>query len=122
MVVGFKTFLHTPVTDQLFVDFLEHNSTTKDIRYPQVMIADMGVWGPRGNRVHAALNFTLTLDEEIDHNLSWLRTTFPNTMIVFLMKQKYYESGIEPWVNPKMEEVVRNDGKAVLLRKNELIM
>lgn len=119
VAIGFKTFLHTPVADDLFVDWLERNKT--GLRHPKVIITDVGVWGPRGERVFESLNYTLTLDEEIDHNLQWLRKAFPDTVVIFIMEHQYYDVGVEPWVNPKMEEFVKKDPKAVLLRKNDIM-
>jgi len=117
VAIGFKTFLHTPIADESFVDWLAMQA----LRYPQVIVTDVGVWGPRGKKVTAELNYTITLNEEIDYNLNWLRTTFPTSAIIFIVEHQFYDIGIEPSVNPRLLEFVKKDKRSVLVRK-DLIM
>ena len=117
VAIGFKTFLHTPMADQLFVDWL----TNHTLRYPNVLVTDVGVWGPRGQKMAGALNYSLTLEQEIDHNINWLRTTFPTTALIFIVEHQFYDVGIETLVNPRLIDFVKTDHRSVVLRK-DLVM
>jgi len=91
VALGFKTFLHTPDADELFVQYLEQQSSK--LRHPSVLVVAIGIWGTRGNRF--SLNFTrtqtaLTATQEADYYLNWLETTFPHSKIVYV-----YESGVD---------------------------
>jgi hypothetical protein len=81
---GFKSYLHSPDADALFVDFLYQ----RGLRHPTVLLVDMGIWGPRHQHVSATSNTTNTpmahYTEEMDYYLTWLRTTFPNSHIVYV--------------------------------------
>ena len=85
IAIGFKTFIHTPEADDIFVTWLQQQQDVVHVRHPKVLIADVGVWGPRGTKMSTTLNYTLSLQEEIDEYLTWLRMTFPTTHIVFIV-------------------------------------
>ena len=117
VAIGFKTFLHTPMADQLFVDWL----TNRTLRYPNIIVTDVGVWGPRGKKMAGTLNYSLTLEQEIDYNINWLRTNFPTTTLIFIVEHQFYDVGIEPIVNPRLIDFVKSDHRSVVVRK-DLVM
>lgn len=117
VAIGFKTFLHTPIADELFLEWLANNT----LMYPQVIVTDVGVWGPRGTKMAGALNYTLTVEEEIDFNLKWLRASFPTAVIIFIAEHQFYDVGIEPLVNPLLIDFVKNDERSVILRKDSIM-
>jgi len=89
--IGFKTFFHTPDADQIFVKYLDNQG----LRYPNVVITDVGVWGPRGNRMGGSANVEMEPEEELQYNLDWLIHTFPTSKIVVV---------VEPEVNLPFKE------------------
>jgi hypothetical protein len=118
IAVGFKTFLHTPEADQIFLDWLEE----VELRHPDVLIADVGIWGPRGTKTTESLRYDMTLTDEIDYYIHWLRDSFPNTKLV-LVKGGSDRSlqGCEKQVNMELHELFQRDPDVYLLRK-DLVM
>jgi len=108
VAIGFKTFLHTPEADQIFADWLQ----AVDLRHPQVLIADVGIWGARGARRTTSLNYSLSLEEEIDYYLFWLRETFPETKLVLIV------STSDGPLHSKLNQFSEHDPAVFLLRKD----
>lgn len=82
--VGFKTFLHTPDADSRFLDFLDSH----DLRHPNILVVDVGVWGARGNRTglsNSSTQAVMTFEEELDYYLYWLRSSFSSSLIVYVL-------------------------------------
>ena len=51
-VIGFKTFLHTPEADALFLQRIQQ----KQLGNPDVLLVDIGIWGARGERMKGDLS------------------------------------------------------------------
>lgn len=117
IAIGFKTFIHTPEADHIFVNWLQDVG----LRYPKVLIADVGVWGARGNKISANLKYTLSLQDEIDDYLKWLRTTFPTTNIVFIAGAAEQHHKVTDPVLAALQSLSDRDPNVHLLRK-DLIM
>ena len=112
IAIGFKTFLHTPAADQVFVDWLQD----VDLRHPQVLIADVGIWGTRGHKTTETLNYILTPEEEIQYYINWLCETFPTTKLVLVL------GGSDPKIAVNVERelllLARQNQNVHLLRKD----
>jgi hypothetical protein len=82
--IGFKTFIHTPPLDSLFLRRLAHGQMSK----VHVAIVEMGSpWGARGprNTPSGLLPRTLTLQEEAQYYVKWVHEqAFPNTLVLWI--------------------------------------
>ena len=121
VAIGFKTFLHTPEADSLFLDFLQEN----DMSEPNVLVTDLGLWGPRGNRTSNVTNYTLTREQELEYNVAWYRKAFPankTRVVLILDDEKYLEhSGMGGLARSRALEWYQQDEGVTILRK-DLIM
>ena len=120
IAIGFKTFLHTPDADQLFLEWLEDDDV--NLRHPDVLIADVGIWGPRGDKTTDTLQYVMTLTEEIDYYLHWLRDSFPNTLLVLVLgpsdgSLRYCEKQ----VHMALQKLEKRDPGVFLLRKDFVV-
>eukprot|EP00548_Thalassiothrix_antarctica_P001133 CAMPEP_0194137886 /NCGR_PEP_ID=MMETSP0152-20130528/7719_1 /TAXON_ID=1049557 /ORGANISM="Thalassiothrix antarctica, Strain L6-D1" /LENGTH=261 /DNA_ID=CAMNT_0038835081 /DNA_START=57 /DNA_END=839 /DNA_ORIENTATION=+ len=69
VAIGFKTFLHTPDAERAFLGFLEQKSMAD----PNVVVVDVGIWGPRGKRIgdSNATDFVMERVDELRYYLDW---------------------------------------------------
>ena len=74
-VIGFKTFLHTPEADALFLKKLE----AKHVSNPDLVLVDIGIWGARGKRG----NGILSVAQEISYFIDWTQTHFKTVIWVY---------------------------------------
>jgi hypothetical protein len=81
--IGFKTFLHTPDADALFLDFLE----THHVRRPDILVTDVGIWGPRGKKLGGSAQSVWTKQQEIDYNLKWIQQSFPHSQVLMVYER-----------------------------------
>jgi hypothetical protein len=120
VAIGFKTFVHTPQADQLFVDFLNDNQ----LRHPDVLVMDIGIWGGRDNKTGGIISETMTLDQELDYYFEWLQTTFPRSKKVLVMdgwNYTYYGATEAAMINPRLLAFVGKDPQTTLLRKYQIM-
>jgi hypothetical protein len=121
VAIGFKTFLHTPDADDLFVDFLsEHH-----LRHPTVLVLDVGIWGARGERVAADNKYPRTQkvlqpEEEVDYYLQWIQDTFPYSKKVYVYDVTQGEPGLEALILPRLQDIVKTKQQhdSVMIRKD----
>jgi hypothetical protein len=150
VAIGFKTFLHTPVADEHFLDWLlsvdnngsnslgrrrkkKRNQYKISLRRPQVLIVDLGVWGARGNTTSGlddATQVALTPDEEIDYFIGWLDVNFPTSQIVAVVDElsvKETQPHFQSVITKRLEEHVSSwnknneNSRWTLLRKDHLL-
>jgi hypothetical protein len=90
VAIGFKTFLHTPDAEQEFVEFLSLHG----LRHPTVLVVDVGIWGPRGQRTWSNSNTTHHMipsnNTEVDYYLDWITTAFPMTHVAYVYEDTPY--------------------------------
>jgi len=79
-IYAFKTFLHTPQADDRLLDFLQENQ----LRHPRVVVVDVGVWGPRGNKQSKFNERELSYKQEVEYFVSFLENSFPKSSLVFI--------------------------------------
>jgi len=115
VAIGFKTFLHTPDADAQFLDFLQkqddvnhiktdnnplkgNSVSSNSLRHPDILVVDIGVWGPRGNKMGGSVKSVWTHAEEADYYTRWLLTSFPYSHIVVVQDITGLNSNIWPQV------------------------
>lgn len=126
VAIGFKTYLHTPDADDLFVDFLaQHN-----LRHPTVLILDVGMWGPRGRRLGTnRTNTVWTPEQELEYYLNWIETTFPYSKLIFQYETPVIMKSLGPAILEGQSRICarRNlhhypkEDQAVILRKDIIL-
>jgi hypothetical protein len=118
VAIGFHTFLHTPDADQIFLDWLK----TVSLRQPDILVIDVGIWGPRGFRVGGSASTVWTIQRELDYYASWIQSSFPTSILVFVMDPSTTGGLFYSQVESRIRDVVASSsGRAVMLRK-DLIM
>ena len=85
LAIGFKTVLHSPSADELFLERLEEAK----MRSADIAIVELGTaWGPRGTRQPTAWEWqlpNLTVEEEIHYYVHWVHAVaFPNRLVLWL--------------------------------------
>jgi hypothetical protein len=117
VAIGFKTFLHTPDAEDLFVEFL----SKVDLRHPSVFVVDVGVWGPRGNLLGGRAQTILQPLEEIQYYLDWIQTTFPSSHVVYVYDNKHsdHENALKQ-ASVILDRLLQiaDDGNGMVLRKD----
>jgi hypothetical protein len=117
VAIGFKTYLHTPDAEDLFVEFLGNVG----LRHPSVFVVDVGVWGPRGNHLGGRAQTILQPLEEIQYYLDWIQTTFPSSLVVYVYDNKHssqeYVRKHAAVILDRMLQIV-NDRNGVVIRKD----
>ena len=84
LAIGFKTVLHSPKADQLFLLRL------KEVDISGIAIVELGTaWGPRGERHplggHVPNLPNLTLEEEIQYYVHWVHAVaFPGRLVLWV--------------------------------------
>lgn len=117
VAIGFKTFLHTPDAEDLFVEFLSNVG----LRHPSVFVVDVGVWGPRGNHRGGRAQTILHPLEEIQYYLDWIQTTFPSSRVVYVYDNKHSS---QEYVRKHAAVIldrllqIADDGNGVVIRKD----
>jgi hypothetical protein len=104
VAIGFKTFLHTPDADDVFLEFL----TANNLRHPTVLIVDVGIWGNRGpktsdrhNPRFSRTHGVLQPKGEVEYYLQWISSNFPQTNIVYVYERGYNPTDdLEPLLLP----------------------
>jgi hypothetical protein len=123
VAIGFKTFLHTPDADDIFLEFL----TAKNLRHPTVLIVDVGIWGSRGSKMSDINNprfqrthRILQPQEEVEYYLQWISSNFPHTNIVYVYERGYNPIGdLEPLILTRIHDIIDNQRRRrLLLRKD----
>lgn len=85
LAIGFKTVLHSPTADQLFLSRLEKVR----MRSASIAIVELGTaWGPRGKRQPTDLDRSfpdLTTEEEIQYYVHWVHAVaFPGSLVFWI--------------------------------------
>lgn len=84
VAIGFKTFIHTPPGDNLFIERIR----SVGLGTVDVAIVEMGYpWGPRGNRntPNSSLPINMTTAEEIEYYVDFVHdVAFPNTLVIWI--------------------------------------
>lgn len=84
VAIGFKTFIHTPPSDNLFIERIR----SVDLGIVDVAIVEMGYpWGPRGTRntPNSSLPMNMTRMEEIKYYVDFVHdVAFPNTLVIWI--------------------------------------
>jgi len=84
VAIGFKTFIHTPPGDNLFIERIR----SVDLGTVDVAIVEMGYpWGPRRKRKppNSSLPINMTIMEEIKYYVDFVHdVAFPNTLVVWI--------------------------------------
>jgi hypothetical protein len=122
VAIGFKTFIHTPQADQVFVDFLNENN----LRHPDVLVIDIGIWGGRDNKTGGIITDEqpMTQDQELDYYFEWLQTTFPRSKKVIIMdgwNYTYYGATEASMIHPRIHDFAGKDTQTTLLRKYQIL-
>jgi hypothetical protein len=96
LAIGFKTVLHSPRMDELFLKRLEEAK----MRSADIAIVELGTaWGPRGTRQptgEGELQLpSLTVEEEIHYYVHWVHAVaFPNRLVLWLSACGCAQGGI----------------------------
>jgi hypothetical protein len=87
VAIGFKTYIHTPLTEALLIERLHRDGLQK----PDVLVLDCGVWGARGGLgfdetdgkelYHYKLP---TFRDEVEYFVSWVHTQFPDSLVLWV--------------------------------------
>ena len=117
VAIGFKTVLHTPQAEDLFVEFLRESH----LKSPSVVVVDVGIWGPRGNKTGGGCQTVMNPTDELEYYLDWIQTTFSSSKIIYVYDDKVYNA--EPLFNSsyiltRLQATVQNSQHQVLLRKD----
>lgn len=97
--IGFHTYIHTPDADEAFLSFLEKHQ----IRHPDILILDIGIWGTRGNILGGCAKKYLTPEEEINYFLQWVQTHFQSAHIVWIFEPPNHFNTSEPPLGPLIQ-------------------
>ena len=117
IAIGFKTLLHTPQAEDFFVDFL----TRTNLRNPSILVVDVGIWGPRGNKtLPGTLDTVLSPTEELVYYLDWIQATFLISKIVYIYENVPHELRNSTFVLESLEATIIQKSNAFLLRKDLL--
>lgn len=121
VAIGFKTFLHTPEADSQFLDFLSQHG----LREPDVVVVDVGIWGPRGTKIGGTVDYELTPDQELSYYMKWIRTSFPQSKIVFVFEHLKLFPALQTSILKNILDISTGAGKypvsAYVLRKDYLL-
>lgn len=118
VAIGFKTFLHTPDADEQFLHFLK--ATSPRLGRPQIVVVDVGIWGPRGDKMGGTANYTMTPQEEMDYYLHWIEYAF-STSIILYIHEKLSNSFLSENVLPNIQKLSSfHQGRWVIVRKDML--
>jgi len=111
VAIGFKTYIHTPYSDDLFIERIR----SVGLGTVDVAIVEMGYpWGPRGNRntPNSSLPINMTTTEEIDYYVDFIHdVAFPDTLVIWIAtcgcgRTRNDEMGIEEtWDRVKEKEL-----------------
>lgn len=116
VAIGFKTFLHTPDADDLFLEFLQ----TQHLRHPSFLVVDLGIWGARGPKLggknsSGRTSSVLTPGEEVDYYFDWLQRSFPNSTLVYI----YEPTNLRHLILPRLvRDSLVEQRHSVVLRKD----
>jgi hypothetical protein len=110
LVIAFKTFLHTPDAENLFLARLE----AATMRHPAIVVVDLGVWGARGKQMATPLTSTvMTVHAEVEYYVGWVHASFPEAVIIWVI-------GGEPGGTLEVE-LIQNQSNAVIFSKAALL-
>jgi hypothetical protein len=82
VALGMKGYLHTPIADSLFLERLERDG----LRHPEVLVVDVGVWGPRGymGLDEGVYTTALNMVDEVHYFVKWVRSHFARSVVVWV--------------------------------------
>lgn len=119
-VVGFKTFIHTPALENLFLERISNVG----MRNVDVAIVEMGYpWGARGDRAfNMSLPINMTLQDEISYYVHWVHEiAFPETIIIWVATCGCTKGGSNDMVGVEETlDLVREKELGVVLDKRYL--
>jgi hypothetical protein len=107
VAIGFKTFLHTPGADALFLKVME--SYGPRLRHPDILLIDVGIWGLRGDKrggnVGSSTNTTLTPEEEVEYYVSWISDNFASSRIVWIYEPIAHDPHLSQLILSRLEQI-----------------
>ena len=98
LAIGFKTVLHSPGAEELFLRSLAKANLSSSLDIPSIAIVELGTaWGSRGKRqaITEMSLPTLTLKEEIRYYVHWVHAVaFPHRLVFWISSCGCSQGGI----------------------------